>query len=358
MLTYYVTILLVFLLMQKAQKAKEREVLLGIQNQSWKSDANLAFWTAATIMIFVSGMRYGVGADFFAYAHSFYERKYEFIKCLLTLKEPGFGLLNSIARTIYNDYIVLFTLCALVTIGLCFGQIRKYSDDFLFSALLFIFIGTWHGSFNAVRQYLAMACVFWGHRYIFERNFLKYVFFIFLAMSFHKTALMMLPIFFIVGQKKQKIFWIALIAFACAIYFSYDRLFDIMSEIKGKAQGETEYALRTVNFVRVLIAFAPLAVPFFYPSRKYKEPETNFYMKLLGVNAMFMLATRESSYLARVGIYSDIFAVLAFPKIMYAIPKKAQQFFKVVALGLYAIFWYIEITGRATLCPFVWVFER
>ena len=40
--------------------------------------------------------------------------------------------------------------------------------------MLYIFIGAWHGSFNGMRQYLAAAILFSGHRFIKERKFKEY----------------------------------------------------------------------------------------------------------------------------------------------------------------------------------------
>ena len=54
---------------------------------------------------------------------------------------------------------------SLITVGLVTYTIAKESNYYLISILMYIFLGSWHESFNSVRQSAAAQIfVFGGHR--------------------------------------------------------------------------------------------------------------------------------------------------------------------------------------------------
>ena len=76
------------------------------------------------------------------------------------------------------------------------------------------------------------------------------------------------------------------------------------------------------------------------------------------LNAVMLLATSTSAYLARISIYTDIYSILAFPCLFKLLPHSTYHNLRIAAILLYSIFWFVELTRRDTLLPFRWVFER
>ena len=71
-----------------------------------------------------------------------------------------------------------------------------------------------------------------------------------------------------------------------------------------------------------------------------------------------MLATANSSYLARVGIYTNIYNTIAIPKLLNLTNKKLNYIIFLIIISLYIIFWYIDVKPSLDLNPFKWVFNR
>lgn len=355
MQVYLVTLLLVFISASSVSR-----YIVDIDEfgrRQYSRNGIICISLTVLILSFVSGFRWRVGTDFTGYVNLFYRARTTLVSDFLSYKEPGITLLAFIGGYIANNPIILFILTSIITITLYIVTIEKYSDTFILSILLYMFIGSWHGAFNGIRQYIAAAIVFAGHRYIFEKKLIKYLLVIAIASLFHRTVLIMIPVFFLVGRKITfKNLFFTLIA-VYAIRVSYDYLFSIMSFLKGSDQTQYNYMLTEVNVYRVLVAFAPLVMAILlYRSVFFKNEENSFYVMLMVVNAGFMLATSGSAYLARVGIYTEAFATLGLPRIIDGYREDNRKFLTIVIVLLYFAYWIYELYVRG-LINFTWWFS-
>ena len=359
MTPYIITIITVAFFASVAQKCRESTLNEKcIAQLKYKYSYTWYVTIVGLILILVAGLRYRVGTDYGGYMLSYNLRASSVWIDLLTYSEPGLGLIAWISRFIKDDYATMFFNAALVTITLNVRTIAKYSEDFFVGILLYIFIGAWHGSFNGIRQYLAAAVLFCGHRYIVEKKFWKYMLVVFVASCFHTTALIMIPVYFVMTIQGEWKSIITIIVSSVVLRYSYDFLFALMSELKGNDQSGYEYMQTDVSFFRILVAFAPVIL-IMLCTKAYRNREDNvFYFRMTILNAAFMFAMSGSAYLARVGIYTDIFATIAMVKCVKGFPQSNRRILKLLILALYFAFWFYEVSTRETLNNFQWIFER
>lgn len=360
MSVYIGTMILVMLLGYMAET--NREVVFNtldkkVYIKNGKKYNFFVLWTAMCLIL-VAGLRWQVGTDYNSYARGYENTLLTVWESIKTLDEPGYKVLAWLSSFVYHDYASMFFVLAIFTVGLNVKTISKYSNDFLFGILLYMFIGAWHGSFNAVRQYAAAAILFCGHRYIYERKFWKYMLVVFGAFLFHRTALIMIPVYFL-GRTKVNIKVTAVIV-GTMLFFSYslDYMFQIMSYYKGTDQTEYAYMTTEVNALRILVAFAPLLIIAILPKGFRKNTENAFYINMLIINATLMFATSSSAYLARVGIYTDIYATIAIPRLKNGFTEQSRKIFTAIVLLFYCMFWLYEIYARNNLSDFNWIFNR
>ena len=76
------------------------------------------------------------------------------------------------------------------------------------------------------------------------------------------------------------------------------------------------------------------------------------------MNGAAMLATANSAYLARLGIYTGVFLPLALSKLVTFKNRYIEDTIKVVIIVLFFFFWYIEVSGSGNLNSFQWIWER
>lgn len=359
MFVYLVTLFLVAILSFIAQGCRwyDNDGVCGYMDNR-NTRYKLFVFLTALILILVAGLRYRVGTDYMNYALGYENIKRTVWASIKAFDEPGYKIVTILASKIYDDYAVMFFTLSLFTIGINIKVIAKYSDDFFFAIMLYVLIGAWHGSFNAVRQYAAGAILFAGHRYIFERKFWKFLLVVFVAFLFHRTAIVFLPIYFLARDSINTKSIVLILISTVVMTYGMDYVFQIMSYFKGTDQTAYAYMTTAVNPFRILVAFAPVFLVFFVPNDFRNNPENAFYFNMLIINAAFMLVTSSSAYLARVGIYTDIYATIAFPKLIKAFNRKSQVILILLILVLYSYFWIHEISVRESLSTFRWIFSR
>lgn len=342
----------VFIVLVCTYAAENQRRLNGTKNTQYRMFVGFA----CIVLICVAGFRYRVGTDYGSYMRGYEARVERVWSDVINFNEPGLSVLAYLGSLIYDDYAMMFFLASFITVYLNVKTIDKYSTNIVLGLLLYIFIGAWHGSFNGIRQYLAAAVLFAGHRFILEKRFWKYLCVVILAMCFHMTALIMLPVYFLANRRITIKNVVILCLFAIAMSLSYDLMFDIMENIKGRDQREYEYMQTSVNILRILVSFAPILMLTLVNRNYLVDRENTLYMNLLLVNAAFMFATSNSAYLARVGIYTDIYATLAFPRLLKGMSSSNRRVMTFLIVVLYFGYWLYEITSRGS--QFTWIFSR
>ncbi len=150
------------------------------------------------VLTLVVGLRYGIGYDYFTYGKIFDEIKaLSFAKLFTgTTYEIGFALLCKMISLFTSSYLAFYLIFALCTIGPLMVFLYRYQYGWL---MLFAYatMGLYYGSMNMMRQYLAATIVLWSLEFIQKKKFVPYLLIILLAASMHKSALIMIPVFFL-----------------------------------------------------------------------------------------------------------------------------------------------------------------
>ncbi len=309
------------------------------------------------ILALVAGLRHNVGADYGGYYWRYPNWSAELEDRMREWDEPGLAVIARILSYFTDDGAYFILLLSVITISLTVFPMSKHTDDFFMSVMLYIFTGCWDVTFNAVRQCVAAAIIFAGHRLIYERKFIKFCILVFIASSFHMSALIMLPLYFLVTKNLnfQKIAFI-LVA-GVALSFSYDFIFEALGVAKGDVVGTSQYAQNEINPLRVAIAFAPVVLYLFhYFQKKEFTGEENFYISMLFINASLIFATANSAYLHRVTIFFTPFICIAMVHLTTKFDHKQHFLMKSLILILYAIVWYFS--SLSTMGQWQWIFNR
>ena len=304
------------------------------------------FLSIATLAV-VSGLRFAVGSDYGSYYWGYPRWEMEFAERWKNWDEPGLSTLAKLLYPISQDGgFFIFTL-AVITIFLFGFTIARNTDNYFFCLAIYIFT-SWTGCFNGTRQFLAAAILFAGHKLILDRKFIKFCILVFIAASFHITALIMLPMYFLITEVLDLKKITLIMSTGIALIFSYDFLFELLGFIKDSETGgaETSYAQREIHPLRILIALAPIIVYFFLLfQKKGFTGRENFYMGFIFVRAAVIFGTSNSAYLNRAGIYFAPFIAIALALLVNKFPKNQQFIIKATIIILYLIVWiYIDIS--------------
>ena len=127
--------------------------------------------------------------------------------------EKGYMMINYLISFITGNryiFILIYTLLLYITIFLSF---KDYMENYpialvMFLALLFFF------TFTYLRQVMAVTIVWYSVRYIYKRKLIQFLILIIFASSFHNSAFIFLPVYFMpVIKFKRKLVIIAMVVF-------------------------------------------------------------------------------------------------------------------------------------------------
>jgi|GEM_PF-3912224 len=190
----------------------------------------IVFFMLAVYLILVAGLRYGIETDYWSYAKIFKStsenHEVEGI-------EKGFHSLilfykNMFSSKNFNGFIFML---AFISVGLKLFYISKLKEPFI--ALIFYFVGFYiMYEFNTVRQGIAICFLFFAAEQIEKRNFIKYLFWVFIAVLFHLSSIIFLPVWFFCKMKMTRrkiiVFLILAIIFAEFSISIADSLFKML----------------------------------------------------------------------------------------------------------------------------------
>lgn len=140
----------------------------------------------------VAGLRYDVGTDW----SGTYLQIFNSVKNGLKVRDGGYGLLNRFVLLFSDSYTGIIFLSACLIGAFVYIAIFQQSEIPAMSILLFVFTGQYFFSLNGIRQALATAIFLYAMKYIQQRDYKKYFFWIIIAVSMHTMALLYIPLYF------------------------------------------------------------------------------------------------------------------------------------------------------------------
>ena len=182
-----------------------------IQNRHKKSSSSFFFFFMLVAALFIGlGDMIG-GYDRYIYGEVFDSiademrsgRNLSRLLYLVNGKEFGYFVWQVIV-SIFTPNRYIFILITILTIYYLFFRVmKKFLLEYPLSVILFMGM-MFYFSMTYLREVFAIAILWQGIQYIWQRRFWKYIFFIFLAASFHNAILIAFILYFIPIKRYSK----------------------------------------------------------------------------------------------------------------------------------------------------------
>ncbi len=306
------------------------------------------------VVCFFCGLRSGI-ADTGAYIHMFkgYPVGLDNIVWEDVTKDQGFYFLSVMYKTFISDdfHGWLFLICFIS----CFATalaFKRYSSDPGFSCFLFIATTTFTYLINGMRQYIAVSILFALSYCIEEKRFIKYLVYVLLLSTIHFSAIIMIPVFFLVRIKPWSPNTWALIIVAVVVGVGFDSFmpaFDSMLE--GSSYSDYSDVLQNgagSSIFRLAIAAVPVIMSYVCKDR-INETEDKMIpiatnMSIINM-ALYIVATFSSGMtIGRLTIYFDMYNLILLPWLLNNWPStKERKLFKIIAIIAYIAFFYFQM---------------
>lgn len=359
MTTYFFVFIGIFIFFGIAQTQDYCEVNLdsGIVNHTPSSKR--AFVIGVLILILVAGLRYRVGTDYLAYYRGFEGYSYDLFQRIKDFDEPGIRLISYIVHWFTNDAAVYIFVCAFVTLFLMLRTVFRYSTQLFMAGMLFVFLGCWHGAFNGIRQFLAAAIIFSAYPFLRNRQFWKWTLFVFIGFLFHKSAIIMIVPYFFAHRKIDWKNTLFIIIGCIIVFYSYDRLYGFVDAIMGEETNwSISYMSRSLNIFRVLVGVIP-AIFYLYSFRNIeKSADDTFWLNLLIIQAVAMVISSQSAYIARIILYTTPFSAIAIPELNKKLDDRYRVAVSWIILILFFVYWWYDVGHSGNIDQFHWIWNR
>ena len=162
----------------------------------WNTD----FLLPIICFAFLFGVRYNVGNDYWSYLEIY--DGYSHHSVIRDDLEAGFDLLTRLMAESGLHYSIYFGLIAFIQIFLIYYTFRK--EGYLFPFLAFmIMTGAFLGWMSVIRQTLVWCLFVYAVPFIKQKKIVPYMICVAIGFTFHKTALLLVPLYFIFKSGKD-----------------------------------------------------------------------------------------------------------------------------------------------------------
>ncbi|WP_064091725.1 EpsG family protein [Rossellomorea aquimaris] len=295
-------------------------------------------------LVLISGLRSNIGdTPFYMHAYNVGEFSWELID---GKSDVGFWVLQLLLKSyISQDPQILIFTAALITNGLILITLYKYSRMIELSLFVYIASGMFLVSMNGIRQFLAASIIFIATKYLIEKNWIIYFLIVIFASLFHLSALILLPIYFLVQGKPWSKATLMVIIAALIIVVGFEKF----TAILFTAIEDTQYGhYRTfseggASTMRVAVTFAPLLIAYL-GREKLKEifPASDVIVNMALIGFVFMLISTQNWIFARFSIYFGLYQLILISWIIKLFRKKDEKIIYFCILVCYTFYFYYE----------------
>lgn len=279
-------------------------------------------------LVYLAGTRADMGfGDTSAYRTSFHELPSSLhgLSGYFTddSKDKGFTIFSVIIKSIVNNRDVLyFLIIAAICLVCVFCVYKKYSCNFIMTVFLFVSSADYiQWTYNGIRQFLAVSLIFACTGLLIKRKYIPVIVVILIASTIHASAIIMLPIVFIVqGRPFNKRTVMFLFAMLMAIAF-INQFTDIITNIMENTQynGEVDQFLSTegTSMQRVIVYSIPAMIALVF-RRRISLANNNLINVSVNMSvtccSLYVLSAFSSGlFLGRLPIFVSLYNYILLP---------------------------------------------
>lgn len=301
------------------------------------------------VFIFLA-LRYDFGNDYLSYQNYYQEVQNATYKQLFgfdtqpaaQFMEIGYSLLNKLLPSFY----ILVACVSLLWVYVFYNNIRIFGLPTFIWFSLFILLfdpNLMLVHISAIRQTISVCLFLFSIKFLFKRDFVKYIVIVLVASLFHKSALILIPVYFVTTPSKwSKAVLISLVGFFIFEVFLGYRVLEVINNIIGiyfpRYREEYINISRTAN-LNTGLGFLFYSFVFFFIVWAHEKSE-KFYIVITKVTIIGFLLYPLGLYLSvfgRIGYYFIPTTILSIP---YAISLLKSFQLKFIIILFFMIFYF------------------
>ena len=272
-------------------------------------------------------------------------------------KDKGFAVLSVLIKTVFgNSDVVFFFILALLQMTCIVLIFRKYSCNYWLSIFLFVastdYMSWMH---NGIRQFTAVALVFAGTGLMLKKKYVPLIILILVASTIHGSALLMVPIVFIIQGKawnKKTLLCIFLSLLALVFVNQFTNMLDTLlsdTQYTNVVSDWESMADDGTNPIRVLVYSVPtiLSLVGYRYIKNTDDPVINLAVNAGIVATAISIISMGTSgvFIGRLPIFCSMYStgILLPWEIKHMFTKDSSKIVLLVTIFCYIAFFYYQM---------------
>lgn len=318
-----------------------------------------------------AGLRYGIGTDYFVTYKPYYDYLAGNGSLLLVNRDSldfGYYLLNVLVIKLGGNFQLVLFLASVITFYALRKAILPYKEKISLGLATFVFMLMYYqASFNIVRQMMAATIVLYAFQFIIKREPKHFVFWVFIAALFHKTAIVAFPFYLfsnVVIRKRYKLLIVAFYVVFFYAVFNFDRFTGLLNYIDSSGY-YSNYLRKVSSFsfsVGLLIRTVPYIVSVLLMWKRIQGDRIlGVFLNSFLLGSILRLIVYMTQFDAdRIALYFLMPQVIFIPYLTKYYKKSWRDFCGVaILLGTTILLWYFDFIymGRNATVPYTTIFN-
>lgn len=319
----------------------------------------LFLFIITSYLVFISGIRYGIGVDYFTYSNIFYGvnrlQDYSYL-------EPGLRLIIVFFKSIGFSSQSLFFIFAFITLLILVYAIRKNSYYPILSLFIYLCIFFTGYIFNGMRQAVSMSIFLLSIDPMKKKKTLLVLILSILSISIHRSGIIILigyifsRLRFKVNRKRLVFF---LIIFLCAFFFNNifaSKIISVLPAVISKKLIAYSIKFKTgvdlIGFLQRILIIIPLIL--YYPMLKKVDSEFDMLFRIYYLGfILYAVFSFQGLFTTRINMFFRTLEVLILP---YFFKLKIEMFDRMI-IFMFIILWassvYFSVFRSYHYYPFI-----
>lgn len=274
--------------------------------------------------------------------------------------ERGFVLFIQLLQ-IFSDNARILVLSTSLIFSFCLCRIAVKKSANLYVCLLASLLSTFYfTSLNNVRQSLAIIILIEGFNYIVDKKLFKYLICVFLAFLFHKSALIMIPMYFVINSEFIKKHYLTLLIISIIILPILSKIFIyLISFTKYAYYFNSDFNNGESNLLNIIINALWLFISFLLLNNEKETYKESYALLVIQTFAFLFsylsLFIKVSELMSRIANYFIFNQILLIPYLFNREEEKSGKgviaLIYTISYGFYMIY-FIVINGYHQVLPF------
>ena len=317
------------------------------------------------VLFLTCALRVGVGNDYITYI----QNAHEIYVGGITVTEWGYNLVVKMLYVLSGseNYLLLFGFFGFWTILIFMKAMYDQSCDFAVSFLLFMTLGIYFRSFNTVRYYLVLAITLYSLRYVVKKEYVKFILLILLAALFHKSVLVVIPLYIICNRIWPKWFY-AIVGVLTVLMYILKEPIMRLALVLYPSYKDTIYLTEGVGLRENLFSIGRCVLVLVMVILCYKESvkdnkEAHLYVNMNITAIALYIGGSFLPLVSRFGYYLITAQILLIPKLLQGLKGKKKKYLTmaVVACAVLYFCYFLKVAsgaGIAVLPYKSWLFDE